>query len=257
MDGSLKNGTNTVCNLVDYAIINELKLEYRDKICLYSDAAGGQNRNYLMLQYSPTVSVKFQIEIQHLFLVIGHSYCQCVSNFGLYGNKKRIREKIETEKAYVELTRTPRTPLFKMVNAAICEVKDYESVFIPDEGLNKIKISKVVKIVYFPNGQVDLYYSYTGSPTSIKIGKAVLIDLSNALAAGVTGIAKEKETDYKNLLQYCTSSGQNFGNKFLKKTSIKSVVIIKGNVKGKTVGDQTKKTKKSKHDKKVSKKRKN
>lgn len=89
----MKKGANSVCNFVEYVIKKELEENYFNKIDLYSDAAGSQNRNYLALRFFSLLSEKYQIEIQHLFPVRGHSYCQCDRNFGLYG-KKKILENI-------------------------------------------------------------------------------------------------------------------------------------------------------------------
>lgn len=48
MEGYLNKGGNTVCNLVLYTILEELKLKCYNKIVLFSDACGGQNRNYIL-----------------------------------------------------------------------------------------------------------------------------------------------------------------------------------------------------------------
>ena len=77
----------------------------------------GQYRNYTMLPFFSTICTEFQVEIQHLFPIRGHSYCQCDRNFGLYGKKKKMRERIETEREYVELIRTAQNPPFQMVDA--------------------------------------------------------------------------------------------------------------------------------------------
>ena len=94
MEGTYKKGANSVCNMVSHAIKCELKLNCYDEIFSYSDAAGGQNRNYTTLQYFSSLSVELQLEIQHLFPVRGHSYCRCDRNFGLYRRIKKEREKI-------------------------------------------------------------------------------------------------------------------------------------------------------------------
>lgn len=71
LEGSYKNGANSVCNMVEYAIRKEFEPDSFNKIYLYSDAAGGQNRNYTTLQYFSVLSVELQHEIQHLFPVRG------------------------------------------------------------------------------------------------------------------------------------------------------------------------------------------
>lgn len=49
LEGSLKNGANTVFNFVYHAICEELKRQSFNRICLYSDSAGGQNKCYLTM----------------------------------------------------------------------------------------------------------------------------------------------------------------------------------------------------------------
>lgn len=89
LEGTLKKGANAVCNFVKYVIEKEFQQKHYEKIFLYSDAAGGQNRNYLIVLFLSMLAVKYQTEIHHLFPVRGHSYSQCDRNFGLYGKKKK------------------------------------------------------------------------------------------------------------------------------------------------------------------------
>lgn len=172
MEGSLKKEANTVCSLVEYAINKELELDCYNKIFSYCDAAGGQNRNYEFLQYFSCFSVKLHLEIQQLFPVQGHSYYE-----------------------YVEIIKSARDPPFEVVNALKCNVKDFENQMVVEKKVQEIiKIGSVVKIVYFPKGQVDLYHTYSGEPTSIRMDKTftILENSSNAPLAKGIGITREK-----------------------------------------------------------------
>lgn len=233
LEGTFKKGSNSVCNMLRYAILKELQLEYYDKIFLYSDAAGGQNRNYLMLQYLSILSVELQLEIQHLFPVRGHSYCQCDRNFGLYGSKKKKHESIETPEEYVEIIKNSRCVPFEMVDITKCEMKDFEKVLVEDENLAKdsIKISKVVKCIYYPNGQVSLFYDYYGEPTTIYLKNLVDKDLSKAPLAPAVGITEEKIKDFSNLLKYCSPKGQALRNQLLSTAIVKTKVARKKKTK--------------------------
>ena len=51
LEGMFKKGANTVCNLIYHAIHKEFESNYFGKIFLYSDGAGGQNRNYVMVLF--------------------------------------------------------------------------------------------------------------------------------------------------------------------------------------------------------------
>ena len=89
LEGELKKGGNTVCNMLYDAIKREYGHDHYDKIYLFSDSCGGQNKNYLVLSFLSLLSRKLQTEIQHIYPVRGHSYCSCVRNFGMYGKKRR------------------------------------------------------------------------------------------------------------------------------------------------------------------------
>ena len=51
MEGNLKKGANTMCNFLFNAIQREFKVNYYDKIYLFSDSCGGQNKNYLFVSF--------------------------------------------------------------------------------------------------------------------------------------------------------------------------------------------------------------
>lgn len=100
MDGSVKKGANTVANMLYHAIKRELNLDLPDKIFLFSDNCGGQNKNYMLLIFWSLLSKHLQLEITHLFPVRGHTYCSCDRNFEMYGSKKKNVETIETPEEY-------------------------------------------------------------------------------------------------------------------------------------------------------------
>lgn len=223
LEGHMKKGANAVCNFVEYTLEKELQLNYFNKIHLYSDAAGGQNRNYHSLQFFSVLSVKYQLEIHHLFPVRGHSYCQCDRNFGLYGKKKKSRESIETVQEYAELIRGSRDPPFEMVDVSQLDIKDYETVLnISTEQQNLIQISKIKKIIYYPNGEICFFHSYTGAGKTIRLNSAEKLEnFSTVSTAKKTGITKEKYSDYEKLLPYYTPNGQKFARDTLDSTFIK------------------------------------
>lgn len=94
LEGSVKKGGNTVCNCLLDTIGKELALDCISKIYLFSDACGGQNRNYNDLVFLSLLAKHFQMEIYHLYPVRGHSYCQCDRNFDLYGKQKKKKKLI-------------------------------------------------------------------------------------------------------------------------------------------------------------------
>ena len=131
----------------------------------------------------------------------------------------------------MQLIKTSRNPAFEMVEVSQCVINDYEKLFAIDEKdlpKNVIKISKAVKIVYFPNGQVNLHYDYDGGKvTTVKLANSIYVDVSSVTLAEKVGISKDKEKDLKHLLQFCTNEGQQFGESFLNATFIKSEKNVK------------------------------
>ena len=91
LEGFSKKGSNSVINFVFYTILKEFDPKKHDKIYLFSDGCGGQNKNYLFLQFFASLSKKLGVPIEHIFPVVGHSYNQCDRNFGLYSKKKKFR----------------------------------------------------------------------------------------------------------------------------------------------------------------------
>lgn len=259
LEGNMKKGGNAVCNFVEFVLEKELKDNYYNKVLLFSDAAGGQNRNYNTLQFFSLLSVKYQLEIQHLFPVRGHSYCQCDRNFGLYGKKKKSKEYIETVEEYADLIKNSRNPPFEMIDVLKLDIKDYDNLFtISTEQQNFIQISKVKKIIYHPNGEIDLFYSYKGPHKTIRLNSIESLENIDAVtSAKKLGISKEKFADYEKLVPYCTPNGQKFAKETLTSTFIKekSQKEKKGMVK-KEKKEKKEPVKKEKKEKNESKKKK-
>lgn len=86
-----------------------------------------------------------------------------------------------------------------MVDVSKKNVVDYEKHVDKTKELSQIKISNVVKISYYGNGTVDVYYSYSEKPVNFSIIKSSnffdsLETTSPSLAESV-GISKEKIAD--------------------------------------------------------------
>lgn len=153
LEGSFKKGINTVLTFIYHVICKKFALKYYNKIHLFSDAAGGQNKSYVTM-----TAVIMQVEITHLYFVRGHSMCQCDRNFGLYTKKNKMLETIELEEEYVDLIRTSRDPPFLMVKAETeLKMREFDQMLIPNGAVKKVGIQKAVKIVYYCNGIVGVF----------------------------------------------------------------------------------------------------
>lgn len=194
LEGKLKKGGNTVCNLILNAIEREFKLDCYNKIYLFSDSCPGQNKNYFVVSFFSLLSAKFQIEVQHVYPVRGHSYCSCDRNFGMYGKKKKSTEVVETDEEYIRLIQTSRDPPFITLRESEYEVKNFEPILQKDtNNLSKLQISKVVRLIYFPNGQINAYYDYNSEPVQHTVQLSITFDDLMRLSkpTKITGISEE------------------------------------------------------------------
>ena len=81
-----------------------------------------------MFIFLSLLSEFLDLEIQHLYPVRGHSYCQCDRNFGLYGKMKKITGVIESDSEYNEIIRNARKnpKPFNVVESEKYVVKNFE-----------------------------------------------------------------------------------------------------------------------------------
>ena len=148
--------------------------------------------------------IKFlDLEIQHLNPVRGHSYCQCDRNFGLYEKMKILTEVIESDSEYNEMIRNARRnpKPFNVVKSENYVVKNFEDKIKNSYKKDKnLLTSKSVKLVYYPNGEILLYSSYSREPKKFKIQRDTTFqDLENAPEREMIRIMAEKVRDLRHL----------------------------------------------------------
>lgn len=140
MEGFVKKGSNSVSNMVLHAIEQEFQFDCYNKIHLFSDSCGGQNKNYALVKLLSLLARHLQVEIDHLYPVRGHSYNQCDRNFGMYGQKKKKVETIETPEEYFNLIESAKNPPFIIVKPE--EIGIYEQ--LRNETANRMHCSEGV-----------------------------------------------------------------------------------------------------------------
>lgn len=172
MEGFYKKGGNTVFNFILHVIVEEFKKKYYDRIFLFLDSCGGQNKNYNMMILLSLIFQKLEVPIEHLYPVRGHSYSQCDRNFGTYGQKKKMTESIQTENENIDLIKSARNPPFIILQQKDYTVKNFENKIKDKYKLPKdLQISKAVKRDYFSSGSVNIYDSFANKPVTYFIEK--------------------------------------------------------------------------------------
>lgn len=143
--------------------------------------------------------------------------------WAVWQKKKKLREYIKTVQDYADLIKDSRNPPFEMVDVLNLEMKDYEHLFaISPEQQNLIQISKVKKIIYHPNGEIDCFHIYKSPHKTIKLNSIdFLANVASLPTAKKTGISKEKYADYVKLIPYCSEEGQKCAKEILASTFVK------------------------------------
>jgi hypothetical protein len=105
LEGESKKGPNSVATYL-YYVLNfvrySMNLDSIKQICFFSGAAGGQNRNWVIIKFCVFISVLLDISIVHLYPVRRHSYNICDTNFAVIG-KEFKKAVIETPNDYIKI----------------------------------------------------------------------------------------------------------------------------------------------------------
>lgn len=102
-----KKNANAICSMM-YDYIGKNMSDEVQKIYLFSDSCGGQNKNYTVVSFLSWLSRELSVEVMHYFPVRGHSYNVCDRNFGCYSRCIKKFERIETVPEYVKIIKGAR-----------------------------------------------------------------------------------------------------------------------------------------------------
>jgi hypothetical protein len=86
LEGESKKGANSETTYLYYVldfVRYSMNLDSIKQICFFSDAAGGQNINWVIIKFCVFISVLLDISIVHLYPLRGHSYNICDTNFAV------------------------------------------------------------------------------------------------------------------------------------------------------------------------------
>ena len=175
-----------LCKFLLHVILEEYKIKMYNKICLFSDNAGGIRIRNWNSKLKLSIFTLFAATPTHNVIAI----LVCI-------DRKKMREIIETEHDYIDLIKNAKTPPFILVEKKDCIVKDYEKM-IPKSSYEiskDVQISKFCRIKYYPNGQVDSFKNYIEAPETVFVKKSVTYDDLQSMTVPVcVGISQEKET---------------------------------------------------------------
>lgn len=219
-EGLYKKGANTVCNFVYHVIKNELDPEKYVKVNLFSDACGGQNRNFMVVRFFSSLSENVGVPIDYLFPVRGHSFNKCDQNFGVYSKKKKLLERIETQKEYYDLIKNSREPQFIVLDESEWKIVDYEKVL--GGTVKNFPISKAFYLQFDTHGKVKTQEKYFDEqPKTIEIEPQIKFSSINPVPPPIVGMAEAKVNDVKVLLKYLKPESQVFFTKHFEKVGLK------------------------------------
>lgn len=148
------------------------------------------------------------------------------SKFRFIRKKRKQTETIDTAEDYFKIiksARKPPIPPFTIIRDSEITVHDFE-LHLPNE-VNFPKsmlISEAVKICYFPNGQINVFKSYTDNCLQYTLTTALEFDdLLKTRPAPPVGILTAKVNDVKSLLKHLSQEAQQSYNDLFESSCVK------------------------------------
>lgn len=156
---------NAVCSFLYHFISENLSPSVK-KVVLFSDATGGQNKSIKVVYFLAWLSKQLNIEIEHIYPVRGHSYCVCDRNFGLYSQKMKRIQTIETVDTYVKVLAEARSSPFpyEVIHGASL-LKNWYSMLSPfmlKKPITKKSTWAIQKypVIKYKHGIIQAFISY-------------------------------------------------------------------------------------------------
>lgn len=225
METEGRKNANSVCSLVHHCIKQKMSAGVK-KIVLLSDGTGGQNKNIFVVKFCAYIAVEFNVIVEHLFPVRGHSFSQCDRNFGVIRKSLKKYETIGTAKLYLEAIVTCRsTPEpFQLVHdsSILCQWDEaLMPLFQPKPRSNRgpWKIQQSRRFVYRPDGLLLVSSSFNaGNYMSFSVWeKRPVRGLNLTLITSPPGeVTKAKKKDVLALLKYLPKKDRRWIRNLLK-----------------------------------------
>lgn len=196
------------------------------KLIMYSDQCGGQNRNIKMsvlCQYIVSHPDYTVTEIDHKFMVSGHSYLQCDQDFGLVEKQKKFFKDIYIPDHWSDVVKAARKKnpftVVKMKSENFFSTKTLETNIVNRKVSNDTTPVQWLKIQWLRFVQSDPFtirYKYSNNPdvhfSKVNLQKrtSVITPILNLLYPNGRSITKQKKQDLLHLLDYVPPLYHNF-----------------------------------------------
>ena len=96
----------------------------------------------------------------------------------------------KTDKEYSTIIQKARNPPFKIIKETDYDIKDFETLLNEIKNPTYLRIRDTVKIKYFPNRQIDLFYGYNEKPKTHVLDSMIAFnDMLNRPLAVSVGIS--------------------------------------------------------------------
>lgn len=186
------------------------------RVVMYSDQCGGQNRNIkmsLLCQYvvsSPDFTIE---EIDHKFLVSGHSYLPCDQDFGLVEKNKKYYKEIHIPDSWIPVIQTARKKKpFKIIKMT---ASDFISTQSLEKNITNRKLSvssskvewlKFQWIKFHKTHPFSIYYKYSNNEmvlfNEVNVMKRTSTIITHLDTLEKPTISEKKKKDLLELLQF-------------------------------------------------------
>ncbi|CAI6376053.1 unnamed protein product [Macrosiphum euphorbiae] len=189
-----------------------------EKLIMYSDQCGGQNRNIkmaLICNFIVCSDYLSPTQIHHKFLVSGHSYLPCDRDFGVIEKQKKYHPEIYVPNDWIKviLNARKKNP-FKVVQmtqedffSTVLLEKDITNRKINGEG-EKVEWLKFQWILFTNDKPYHMFYKYSNNEfvtfSCVNLSKRIMAkpkELQKLYPNGHS-IQKEKYNDLTELMQF-------------------------------------------------------
>ncbi|KAF6210307.1 hypothetical protein GE061_013411 [Apolygus lucorum] len=168
-----KKTPNEPISFLDYYFKNLMDKDVKT-LYLFSDNCAAQNKNSTLLFFLNKTAEERKIKILHHYPEPGHSFLPCDRAFGQIEKKKRLKERVYTPEEYCKIVKQS-SKSFEVIAVQQSAIFDYKSYYeqsfkkltVNDRKV-KFQISKLRKILYDGNGQVQCSTNHWMEPATVQ-----------------------------------------------------------------------------------------